>query len=56
MALKLDMSKVYDRLEWICLNKIMEKLGFEANWRELMMRCNIGYLLCENKWKAKRPH
>lgn len=28
MPLKLDMSKTYDRVKWICLDKIMEKLGF----------------------------
>ena len=39
MALKLDMSKVYDRVEWVCLEKIMTKLGFEEKWRNLIMRC-----------------
>lgn len=37
MALKLDMSEEYDRMEWICLEKIMEKLGFAERWRILIM-------------------
>ena len=39
MLLKLDMSKVYDRVEWGCLDKIMEKLGFEGRWRKLLLTC-----------------
>ena len=37
MALKLDISKVYDRVEGVCLDRIMEKLGFHPRWRNLMM-------------------
>ena len=39
MALKFDMSKAYDRVEWICLEKIMEKLRFAERWRNLIMQC-----------------
>ena len=39
MTLKLDMSKAYDRVEWACLDKIMEKLDFVEHWRRLIMRC-----------------
>ena len=39
IALKLDMSKAYDIVEWACLDKIMEKLGFHSRWKGLMMQC-----------------
>lgn len=39
MAVKLDMSKAYDRVEWPFVEKVMEMLGFEARWIRLVMRC-----------------
>jgi hypothetical protein len=39
MALKLDMSKSYDRIEWDYLEAIMKKLGFAKKWIKLLMMC-----------------
>ena len=39
MVLKLDMSKTYDGMEWGCLEKIMQKMGFNVKWVNIMMRC-----------------
>jgi hypothetical protein len=38
-ALKLDMSKAYDRIEWTFLSAIMERLGFSRRWIDLIMKC-----------------
>ncbi|KAH9723192.1 reverse transcriptase domain-containing protein [Citrus sinensis] len=41
VALKLDISKAYDRIEWPFLEQTMLKMGFPSNWVALIMRCLI---------------
>jgi hypothetical protein len=38
-ALKIDMMKAYDRIEWEYLHGCLCKLGFAPGWIALVMRC-----------------
>ena len=38
-ALKLDLSKAYDRLSWNFIEATFQKLGFSQQWIQLVMQC-----------------
>lgn len=39
MTVKLDISKAYNKLEWIFLEAIMRRLGFDEEWISKVMTC-----------------
>ncbi|XP_074314415.1 uncharacterized protein LOC141649629 [Silene latifolia] len=39
MAIKLDMAKAYDRIEWGFLERVLVVMGFDRSWTDRVMAC-----------------
>ncbi|KAH9754875.1 reverse transcriptase domain-containing protein [Citrus sinensis] len=50
-ALKIDMSKAYDRVEWNFLKLMLLRMGFDEGWVELVMMCvsTVRYKVLRNR-------
>lgn len=57
-AMKLDMYKAYDRIEWGFVQKILITLGFPVKWTNLVMECisTVTYSIQINGQIYRRIH
>lgn len=39
MVCKIDMEKVYDHVNWLFLDRVLQKMGFGSRWKNWMKIC-----------------
>lgn len=56
MAVKLDMTKAYDRVEWNFIKEIMVQIGFGTKWIETIMKCvsSVSYSVVVNRFTSEK--
>ncbi|XP_058732621.1 uncharacterized protein LOC131604177 [Vicia villosa] len=58
LALKIDISKAYDRVDWGFLHGILLHMGFDENWIHWLMMCvtSVHYFAqAKYNWPAFSP-
>lgn len=59
MAVKTDMSKAYDRIEWNFVAQVLERLGFHSKWIMWIMECittiSYSYLINDSAYGLIKP-
>ena len=55
-ALKVDLSKAYDRLSWNFIEATIQKMGFSQQWTQLVMQCvsTMTYIILVNGAPTKK--
>lgn len=60
MAVKTDMSKAYDRIEWDFASQVFQRLGFHATWISWIMQCittvSYSYLVNDAVYGEVKPY
>lgn len=54
VAVKADMNKVYDRVEWDFLEMMLRKMGFSLVWIGWIMESAVSYNLLINGKLSKK--
>lgn len=55
-AIKIDMNKAYDRIQWDFLRKVLEGIGFPEDWISVIMECvmSVKYQVLINGEASKK--
>ena len=60
MAVKTDMSKAYDRIEWEFISQVFKRLGFHDTWTQWLMQCittvSYSYLINDAAYGSVKPY